>query len=568
MRRKLVIAELGLLQGVRRALSVRRLTQGICLLAFLVLFFYVCWPYGSRQYAQAFREREIIDAELFLLLDPLASISAAIAARMLVWSWPAALGIILLCAVFPRAFCGYVCPLGTFIDGFDWLISGRAGCFMPKRGGWWVNIRYYLLAAVLTAALFGVLLTGFVAAIPVLTRAMLFLLAPVQTGLWKGWYLVPPMNAGHALSILLFVLILCLGLLASRFWCRYVCPTGALFSAVNVCRLTERRVTGACVSCGKCLKACSFAALNDDFSTRFLNCTGCRSCQRACPAGAIKFTARWSRTQDASKARNTSPGEIVSRRGVLAGLGGAMVVGTGASFAAGGASDGPEAGPPIRPPGSVPEDRFLQLCVRCGQCIKVCPNNVLQPAGFEHGFNALWTPKVVADWSGCEPSCSNCGQVCPTGAIRALTLEEKRAARIGLAQVDQHTCLPYAGQGACQLCVDECRMAGYDAIEFIRVGGEVDERGEPVESSGRLAPVVRDDRCVGCGLCQMRCHAINVKVKHLLKRSAVEVRAGEGREDRIVSGSYLALRNERARQKQADRAGNAAPGEYLPDFLR
>ena len=314
-------------------------------------------------------------------------------------------------------------------------------------------------------------------------------------------------------------------------------------------------MTDACVKCGKCLQACSFGAINDDFSTRFLNCTSCRSCRRACPAGAIRFTLRWRDEEDLPAAKGASSEAVFSRRGVLAGLGGAVVAGAGASLAAGGTSGGPDANPPIRPPGSVPEDRFLQLCVRCGQCIKVCPNNVLQPAGFEHGFNGLWTPKVVADWSGCEPSCNNCGQVCPTGAVRALTLDEKRAARIGLAQVDQHTCLPYAGQGSCQLCVDECRMAGYDAIEFIRVGGELDERGEPVEGSGRLAPVVREDRCVGCGLCQMRCHAINVKVKHLLKHSAIQVLAGEGKEDRIMSGSYIALRNERARQRSRESPG-------------
>jgi NAD-dependent dihydropyrimidine dehydrogenase PreA subunit len=214
----------------------------------------------------------------------------------------------------------------------------------------------------------------------------------------------------------------------------------------------------------------------------------------------------------------------------------------------------------------------VQLCIRCGQCIKVCPNNVLQPAGFEHGLNSLWTPKVVADWSGCEPSCNNCGQVCPTGAVRALTLAEKQAARIALAQVDRRTCLPHAGRGACQLCVDECRMAGYDAIEFTRVGGEVDEKGEPVEGSGYLAPVVREDRCVGCGLCQMRCHAINVKAQRLLGRSAIRIAAGEGKEDRIQSGSYLTLKAERARRKESqekqghpqDKAGS----EYLPDFLK
>ena len=219
----------------------------------------------------------------------------------------------------------------------------------------------------------------------------------------------------------------------------------------------------------------------------------------------------------------------------------------------------------------MPEDKFLQLCVRCGQCIKVCPNNVLQPAGLEHGFNGLWTPKVVADWSGCEPSCNNCGQVCPTGAVRALDLEEKRAARIGLAEVDHADVSAACRPGACQLCVDECRMAGYNAIEFIRVGGEVDEKGEPVEGSGHLAPVVREDRCVGCGLCQMRCRAINVKSKRLLDRSAIRVVAGAGKEDRIVSGSYIVLREQRSRQQREQRnrsEENAGGAEYLPDFLR
>ena len=184
-----------------------------------------------------------MDAELFLVLDPLVSISTAVAARMLVWSLAVAAGVILVCLLFPRAFCGYVCPLGTLFDGFDWLIGRRVRRFQVKREGWWINIRYYLLAAVLVAAVFGVLLSGFVAAIPVLTRAMLFCLAPAQTGLLKGWYLVPPGNVGHVLSILLVVLMFCLGFLGRRFWCSYVCPTGALFSLCSVLRLSERRVT-------------------------------------------------------------------------------------------------------------------------------------------------------------------------------------------------------------------------------------------------------------------------------------------------------------------------------------
>jgi ferredoxin len=542
----------------------RRLIQSLCLIGFLVLFFWVCWPYGSAQYAEAFRAREIVEGELFLVLDPLVSISTAIAARTLVWSLAVAAGVILMSLLLPRAFCGYVCPLGTLFDVFDWLVGDRVRFLRLPRRGWWSFARYYLLAVAVIAAVFGVLLSGFFAAIPVLTRATLFVLAPAQTGLLKGWHLVPPMNLGHWLSISLFVLMLGLVFLGRRFWCRCVCPTGALFSLCNTLRLTERTVTDKCVRCGRCLDVCSFGAINDDFSTRPLDCASCRTCSGVCPTGAIEFT--WRRRR---KSRGNCAEVNLSRRGVLVGLGGAAAAGVGMPLAIGDAHVQGE--PPIRPPGSVPEDKFLQLCVRCGQCIKVCPNNVLQPAGLELGFRGLWTPRVVPDWSGCEPSCNNCGQVCPTGAVRALDLEEKRAARIGLAEVDRGLCLPHAGRGACQLCVDECRMAGYNAIEFVRVGTRLDKNGEPVEGSGWLAPAVREDLCVGCGLCQMRCRSINVKNKKLLTAIAIRVVAGPGGEDRLVSGSYRALQEERAtrrREQQGTTEDTSGGTEYLPDFLK
>jgi NAD-dependent dihydropyrimidine dehydrogenase PreA subunit len=169
---------------------------------------------------------------------------------------------------------------------------------------------------------------------------------------------------------------------------------------------------------------------------------------------------------------------------------------------------------------------------------------VLQPLAFEQGLEGLWTPHVVADWAGCESSCNACGQVCPTGAIRALPLDEKRHARIGLAVVNEQTCLPFANREACQLCVDECNAAGYKAIEFMQVHTLTDELGSPIAESGHLAPVVTADRCVGCGLCQTRCFGINVQEKGLLAESAIVIHAGGDREDRMLSGSYLPARTD------------------------
>jgi ferredoxin len=364
--------------------------------------------------------------------------------------------------------------------------------------------------------------------------------------------------------------------LGPRFWCKYVCPSGAILSTANWLRLTDRKVASSCTACGQCVRHCPFDAIKPDFTTRGTDCTFCQDCGGVCPPGAIRFAARWDTAE--LKQPNDPPTSETSlgRRGFLsAAIGGvaACAGGAAAAFSVryGGVSPGDSAAPlPVRPPGSLPEQQFLQLCIRCGECFQACPNGVLQAQGLSQGYEGLWAPQVVADHAGCEPSCNRCGQVCPTGAIRALPINEKRFARMGLAVVNRETCLPYAGREDCQLCVDECDAAGYRAIEFVRVGTEVDELGLPVEGSGVLAPLVLAEKCVGCGLCQTRCSAVNAKAKGLLDKSAVVVEAGAGKEDRLAHGSYRELRQSEARQRREEheqQIDNNNGGGYLPDFL-
>jgi ferredoxin len=382
---------------------------------------------------------------------------------------------------------------------------------------------------------------------------------------------VPQLNIGHYISVIIFLCILSLSLLHRRFWCAYLCPSGALLSIASMLRLTNRKIEATCVECGKCISNCTFDAIEKDYSTRILSCTFCQSCGGVCPTQSIQFVSRWNTENIKSSKQSDNPAQVAepfyARRGFLVGIIGAA---GGAIAAKSLAKEQLRYGVqfPVRPPGAVPEEIFRQQCIRCGECLKACPGNVLQPAALELGLDGLWTPKVTADWSGCKPYCNNCGNVCPTGAIRALPIEEKRAARIGLAVVNKKTCLPNAGREECGLCEEECSAAGYNAIEFIRTGIEYDQRGTIIEGSGFLAPVVLEKKCVGCGLCQAKCYATNVKEKKLLEQSAIKVEAGPGKEDRVTSGSYLTLQQERinlAKQKQPPRDPN---NDYLPDFLR
>ncbi len=509
------------------------------------------WP---QHYADNLARKEILPAETFLIIDPLVSLSTAIASRSWVGSLVSAAAILIVCVLIPRGFCGYLCPLGTTIDLFDWAIAGRTKMFRVPDDGWWVHIKYYLLAGTLVAAVCGVLVSGFFSAIPVITRAMLFLVEPLQNGATRGWHLNPSFGVGHIVSILMFFAVLCLGFFRPRFWCKYVCPSGATFSLGNLFRITERKVESSCINCNKCVEICPFDAIKPDFTTRTTDCTMCQSCGGVCPTHAIKFVERWNIVE--LKIENDPPTRetALGRRGFLslAAGGTAAAVGgigiAGATKAFGARLDDPNAYRPVRPPGSVPEKEFLEMCIRCGECFKACPNNVLQPEGFQQGLEGLWTPMVKADWAGCESSCNACGQVCPTGAIRPLPIEEKKVARMGLAIVNESTCLPFAGVQACDLCVQECDAAGYHAIEYTQVGTDVDANGIPIEGTGYLAPVVLEDQCVGCGLCQTRCYAINVKEERLLTESAIIIKAGEGREDRLMSGSYIERREKDRRR--------------------
>lgn len=532
------------------------------------------WP---SHYADDLARKEMVAAELFLAIDPLVSLSTAIASRSWVWSLTSAAIILLVCVVIPRGFCGYLCPLGTMIDIFDWLIGRRVIRFRVPADGWWVHIKYYLLAGTLVAAVFGVLVSGFVAAIPVITRGMLLIGEPLQSGMSRGWHLIPMMHAGHFFSIALFAGVLFLGFFQPRFWCKYVCPSGAVFSLGNLFRVSERKVESTCINCNKCVEICPFDAIKPDFTTRTTDCTLCQTCGGVCPTQAIKFVDRWDFVE--LKVLNDPPtGETaIGRRGFLSLAAGSAAAITGGATAAiatrtfGAKLEDPTAFRPVRPPGSVPEQQFLEMCIRCGECFKACPNNVLQLEGFEQGLEGLWTPMVKADWAGCESSCNACGQVCPTGAIRALPLEEKKVARMGLAIVNEATCLPLANREACQLCVDECNAAGYEAIEFINVHTELDDNGVPIDGSSFVAPVVLADKCVGCGLCQTRCYAINVKEKHLLDASAIIIKAGPGREDRMMTGSYLRLRDEERESSAAafrESSGDFfVPSEVSPNPL-
>jgi formate hydrogenlyase subunit 6/NADH:ubiquinone oxidoreductase subunit I len=137
--------------------------------------------------------------------------------------------------------------------------------------------------------------------------------------------------------------------------------------------------------------------------------------------------------------------------------------------------------------------------------MKACPTNALQPALAEAGPEGLWTPVLVPRVGYCEYYCSLCSQVCPTGAIRELTVPEKTQVRIGTAWIDKDRCLPYALGRPCIVCEEHCPTSP-KAIKFVMV--------ETKRADGTLAvqkaPVIDLDLCIGCGICENKCPVMDL----------------------------------------------------------
>ncbi|MBQ9813563.1 MAG: 4Fe-4S binding protein [Thermoguttaceae bacterium] len=450
--------------------------------------------------------------------------------------------VLLLSLFFARAFCGWLCPTGAVVDFADFLCApirrsvekrfrNAASQKSDARSSFSGRFRLIVAVALISATCGGVALVGWFSPIATLTRNVGATLGPVQTAAYRGWGQVPVPTTGAIVSVVVFLAILALGTLGRRTFCRWLCPAGAIFALLARLRVFGYSIDGErCVKCGRCSDVCSFDAIVAHGTDVQIgaNCASCGNCADVCPRRAISFgsvgRAKPKSANGSGAPTSSDESKTRERRRALALFGGlaATAVG-GTTLGRISAASALASEPVVRPPGAVSEREFLRRCVRCGECFRACPNDALKPIDVDGGLARLATPTLNADWSGCEPSCANCGRVCPTGAIRPLTIPEKRRFVLGLATVDQTTCLPHAGVADCRLCVDECARAGYDAIEFVAVGTQIDENGRPIDDVGFLAPVVRAERCVGCGLCQARCAAIIVRTDKALARPAIKV---------------------------------------------
>jgi MauM/NapG family ferredoxin protein len=518
-------------------MTLQRLLQAISLLCFLALLWLTAFPLLTWTPVDA-----------FLRMDPLVLLGTVISARVWLPGLALAVLILFLTALIGRFFCGYLCPMGTTIDLADRFIkcdNNPDALGGSKNPGRWRRVKYLLLFFLLGTAVLGVSAVFIASPLSLITRLYALLLHPLaalagdgllhlfrplalhQDWTWAAYAEIPLPRFSTQWFILAFFLgVFALARVSPRFWCRYLCPSGAILALVGCRPLLRRRVSDVCTRCGACQQSCPMGAIADDPAlTRHAECIVCRTCVRVCPVDAISFSPG---ARPAPLSDPVLPGRRAMLASGLAGAGAATLTLTGLGEVREELLPGNLMPPDlIRPPGALPEKAFLNRCIRCGLCMRACPSNTLQPLWLQAGTSALFSPRLTPRRGPCLPECTTCGDVCPTGAIRSLPLFEKQWAKVGTAHILRHKCLAWEWEKECLVCDEVCP---YDAIELRRVA----EMTIPV-------PFVQGNRCAGCGFCEHHCPVQATSAIVVEPMEALRLAAGSYRETGQAIGLDLRI---------------------------
>lgn len=458
--------------------------------------------------------------KVFLELDPLILLTTFLSSHAVVAGLFLSLIVVVVTVVFGRVFCGWFCPLGALNDfvGSFRRIKVRPETKLDRTGN---KVKYYVLVGILVAAVFQIHFVGFLDPIALTIRSFSVAVSPAFNYLVHGVFdLVYKADVGPLSAVsepaydflrnnvvsfgrptfyqggfigLLFLGILALNFVRRRFWCRFVCPLGALLGLLSRFSLLNHKLDVAtCDDCRLCLATCGGGARpHAESGWRGSECVYCMNCENACPQKSISFSFG----APAPRSRRTD----LKRRYLV--QSGAVGLATLAFFRLSPAKSAQKAGNAklIRPPGSVGEEDFLRKCIKCGECMKVCITNGLQPTLYQAGIEGIWSPVLVPRIGYCEFNCTLCGQVCPTDAIEKLDTEVKQKVKIGLAFFDLGRCLPHAFKIDCIVCEEHCPTSPKAILFEHRTVS--DENGE----RELKLPYIDPEVCIGCGICENVC---------------------------------------------------------------
>ena len=426
--------------------------------------------------------------------------------------------LLVLTLLFGRVYCSVICPLGVMQDIISWIHGktkkkNRFRFSYSPAINW---LRYGVLALFIVALVAGLhSLVALIAPYSAYGRIASNLLAPVYQ-LGNNFFAWIAERAGSyafystevwirsgatfAVAAATFAVVAVLAWKHGRTWCNTICPVGSvlgLFSRFSV--FAPVIDTEKCRNCGLCGKQCKSSCINmKEHEIDYSRCVACMDCIETCKEGAIHYACRYGKKGSPSPAQGNVD---KSKRAFLV----SSAIATTAVAAKaqemkvdGGLAEIERATKPERqtrlvPAGSLSLKNFADHCTACQLCVSVCPNQVLRPST---SLMTLMQPEMSYERGYCRPECTKCSDVCPAGAIRPISVEEKSSTQIGHAVVCLDNCVVNTDEVSCGNCARHC-PAG--AISMVRKN--------PDDPKSLRIPVVNEERCIGCGACENLCPA-------------------------------------------------------------
>jgi MauM/NapG family ferredoxin protein len=492
----------------------RRLSQVFFLLLFVVLA--IKTTINTNVFSL---EPEISsNVKYFIGFDPLIALVVLLTGHAISSIFFLSVLVVILTMLVGRVFCGFICPFGTIHHFFSYL----GFLFYKKRlrnykFNNWQNLKYFILLAILLLAVFKINVVGLLDPLSFFLRSLVSFIIPfLQYVLYFVAKIGAIFNLDYFASylqgelvfnifgkeniffdqtfligfILLFLLFV--DLFAFRFYCRFLCPLGAFLGILSLKSFLSVKQQKGCIKCSRCDAVC-FAGANPSDTNTFKKseCMLLGNCLTECPVNVLSFGSVESKKHSVD----------INRREIITTAFSTIFLAPLLRYSY---NEERVNSALIRPPGALNELDFLQKCIRCSACVKVCPQNFLQPSLLEGRLEALWTPIGKGKFGYCEYNCNLCGIVCPTGAIKKLNLQEKKKVSIGTAFINKNKCLPHAFGIECVVCEEICPVSPkaiyFEETEFVKPNGNIEKIKQPV---------VIPDKCIGCAVCENKCPVLD-----------------------------------------------------------
>jgi ferredoxin len=414
--------------------------------------------------------------------------------------------VIILTLLFGRIYCSSICPLGTLQDIISFIKRKFTKRKAYKRNVDFVKSKYVILLIVVI-----LFFSGNIIGISLLDpysnfgRIISHLFKPIYIGanniisslLEKfNYYSLFPYEIktisliSFSYSILFFFGIISLVYYKGRLFCNTLCPVGVMLGAISKISFIKISIDQThCTSCNSCTRVCKAGCIDKEGKNiDFSRCVNCFNCFAVCPSGGISFNNQFSKKVSPSTFSSTRRNLLKRTLAFSAFLSGVAIsqikiIPEKASTIAVPKKNH------VTPPGSKNLEYFNNNCTACHLCITACPTQVLQPAFLEYGLSGFLQPKMDYQTSFCNYDCKICSDVCPTDAIKTISLDRKKTVQIGIAKFIKDNCIVETEKTECGACSEHCPTKAVKMVPYEKI----------------TIPEVQEEYCIGCGACEYAC---------------------------------------------------------------